>query len=53
VTTFVRPRTHPIASHAYTLPVVREIPIRSGDPRDSADPVAIEQRQYAADARAW
>jgi hypothetical protein len=54
VTTLIRPRTDPIASHAYTLPVVREIPIRSGAPSDPADPVAIEQRaHYAAGAQAW
>jgi len=54
VTTFIRLRTDPIASHAYTLPVVREIPIRSGAPDDPADSVAIEQRfEYAADAHAW
>jgi hypothetical protein len=49
-----RPRTDPIASHAYTLPVVREVPIRAGAPSEPAEPVAIEPRaEYAADAHAW
>jgi hypothetical protein len=54
VTTLIRLRTDPIASHAYTLPVVREIPIRSEAPSQPAVPVAIEPRaEYAADAHAW
>ena len=54
VTTFIRLRTDPIASHAYILPVVREVPICSGAPSDPADHVAIELRaEYAADAHAW
>jgi hypothetical protein len=46
-----RPRTDPIAAHAYTLPVVRELPVApaaSPDPRGTAQPVA-----YAADAHGW
>jgi hypothetical protein len=47
-------RKDPIASHAYTLPVVREIPIHAGAPSGyptlsgAPQPVA-----YAADAHAW
>jgi hypothetical protein len=49
-----RPRTDPIASHAYTLPVVREIPVGAAAPVDSADPPALGQPVgYAADAHAW
>jgi hypothetical protein len=29
MTIYERPRTDPIAGHAYTLPVVREVPIRA------------------------
>ena len=54
MTTLIRLRTDPIASHAYTLPVVREIPIESGAPSPPPEPVAIEPRtEYAADAHAW
>jgi hypothetical protein len=54
VTSFIRLRTDPIASHEYTLPVVREIPIRRGAPRDPADIVAIEQEtHHTADAHPW
>jgi hypothetical protein len=54
MTTFNRTRTDPIASHAYTLPVVREVPIRAGASADSAGPPAIGQPVvYAADAHAW
>ena len=47
-------RKDPIASHAYTLPVVREIPIQSGAtpgyPTLSGAPQPVA---YAADAHAW
>jgi hypothetical protein len=47
-------RKDPIASHAYTLPVVREIPIQagtsSGYPTLSGAPQPVD---YAADAHAW
>jgi hypothetical protein len=49
-----RSRTDPIAAHAYTLPVVRELPIgasslpAAAEPHDPAQPVV-----YAADAHAW
>jgi hypothetical protein len=49
-----RPRTAPIAAHAYTLPVVRELPIGSGSPSASAEQHGIAQPVvYAADAHAW
>jgi len=47
-------RTDPVAAHAYTLPIVREVPVRAGRglgdgaPQESARPLA-----YAADAHAW
>jgi hypothetical protein len=47
-------RKDPIASHAYTLPVVREIPVQAGASsssdslRGGPQPVV-----YAADAHAW
>jgi hypothetical protein len=47
-----RPRTDPIAAHAYTLPVVREVPI--GSNLSSAEPHGLGQPLlYAADAHAW
>jgi hypothetical protein len=47
-----RPRTDSIASHVYTLPVVREVPI--GSPADSdVPPVTSQPVVYAADAHAW
>jgi hypothetical protein len=49
-----RPRTDPIAAHAYTLPVVREVPIAAGPPAASSDPHGVAQPLvYAADAHAW
>jgi hypothetical protein len=54
VTTFIRLRTDPVASHAYTLPGVREIPIQPEAPSEPAEPVAVEPPvEYAADAHAW
>ena len=48
-----RPRTEPIASHAYTLPIVREVPI-AGSASASLDPHESEQTPvYAADAHGW
>jgi hypothetical protein len=47
-------RTEPIAAHAYTMPVVRELPTASGasaalqEPHGQAQPLV-----YAADAHAW
>jgi hypothetical protein len=47
-------RIHPVAAHAYTLPIVREVPIfaghvsGTGTPEQPAQPLA-----YAADAHAW
>jgi hypothetical protein len=47
-----RPRTDPIGAHAYTLPVVREVPI--GSPSPSSAPHGLGQPLlYAADAHAW
>jgi hypothetical protein len=49
-----RPRTDPIAAHAYTLPVVREVPIAAGSASASHDPHGGRQPLgYAADAHAW
>jgi hypothetical protein len=49
-----RPRTDPIAAHAYTLPVVREVPIGAGSAPASLQPHDLGQPVvYAADAHAW
>jgi hypothetical protein len=48
------PETDPIASHAYSLPTVREVPIGTRAPSDAADPPALDHPVgYAADAHAW
>ncbi len=48
------PRTDFDDTHAYTLPVVREVPIRPGAPTPSPAPPSFEQASlYLADARAW
>jgi hypothetical protein len=47
-------RKDPIASHAYTLPVVREIPIQTGaSPRTDNLSGVPQPVVYAADAHAW
>jgi hypothetical protein len=49
-----RARTDPIAAHAYTLPVVREVPIAGNSPSASSDPHGVARPlAYAADAHAW
>jgi hypothetical protein len=54
MTSHDRPRTDPIAAHAYTLPVVRELPIGAGSPSASAEQHGLAQPVvYAADAHAW
>jgi hypothetical protein len=45
-----RRRTHPVAAHAYTLPVVREVPVGAGL---GAPGGAAQQPLYAADSHAW
>ena len=53
MTTYERPRMDPIAGHAYTLPVVREVPI-PGALSVSVDPHGSEPAPvYAADSHAW
>ena len=48
-----RPRTEPIAGHAYTLPVVREVPI-AGSASAPLDPDGSEQAPaFAADSHGW
>ena len=47
-------RKDPIATHAFTLPVVREVPIQGGASSDSSGPWDVPQSvAYAADAHAW
>jgi hypothetical protein len=47
-------RKDPIASHAYTLPVVREIPVQAGASSGSDSLRGVPQPVvYAADAHAW
>jgi hypothetical protein len=51
MTIHVPRRTHPVAAHAYTMPVVREVPIGAGlggAPQQPAQP-----HVYAADSHAW
>ena len=48
------PRTDLDTTHAYTLPVVREVPIRAGAPTPPPAPLSFEQRPITlAGARAW
>jgi hypothetical protein len=48
-----RPRREPSAGHAYTLPVVREVPV-PGSLSATLDPHESEQTQvYAADSHGW
>ena len=48
-----RRRTEPIAGHAYTLPVVREVPI-AGSLSASVEPHGAEQTPVsAADSHGW
>jgi hypothetical protein len=48
------PRTDLNTTHAYTLPVVREVPIRAGAPTPSPAPRSFEQPSISlAGARAW
>jgi hypothetical protein len=54
MTADTRRRTDPIAAHAYTLPVVREILVSAAAPPASGSPQGAEQPiAYAADAHAW
>ena len=47
-------RKDPIATHAYTLPVVREIPMQAGaTSRTAGLPDAEPPIVYAANAHAW
>lgn len=47
-------RKDPIASHAYTLPVVREIPAQAGISSGGDSLRGVPQPVlYAADAHAW
>jgi hypothetical protein len=53
MTSHDRPRMDPIAGHAYTLPVVREVPV-AGTVAASVDQHGSEQTPvYAADSHAW
>ena len=48
------PRTDLNAAHAYTLPVVREVPIRAGAPAPSPAPHGLEPAAVSlTGARAW
>ena len=49
-----RRRTDPVAFHAFTVPVVREVPIGSGSGHASPGPHSLGQPvAYAADSHAW
>jgi hypothetical protein len=47
-------RIHPATAHAYTMPIVREVPSYAGHGPSSGMPEQLEQPLlYAADAHAW
>jgi hypothetical protein len=49
-----RRRVHPVAAHAYTTPIVREVPICAGQESGSGTPEQFAQPLlYPADAHAW
>jgi hypothetical protein len=49
-----RRRTDPAAFRAYTVPVVREVPIGHGSGQASSGPHSLGQPvAYAADSHAW
>ena len=49
-----RRRIQPVAAHAYTLPIVREVPICAGQGSGSGMPEQLAQPLlYPADAHAW
>ena len=49
-----RRRIHPVAAHAYTVPIVREVPICAGQASGNGTPEPPEQALvYAADSHAW
>jgi hypothetical protein len=49
-----RRRVHPVAAHAYTVPIVREVPTYAGQGSGSGTPEQLAQPLlYAADAHAW
>ena len=49
MTVYERPSTEPIADHAYTLPVVREVPVRATQPA-SHDLQGLEPRAVPVDS---
>ena len=47
-------RTDAVSAHAYTLPVVREVPVGAAAPAVATDVQGLPQPvAYAADAHAW
>jgi hypothetical protein len=49
-----RRRTDPAATHAYTVPVVREVPILPGPGPAASGPQELgPSLAYTADAEAW
>jgi hypothetical protein len=48
-----RPRTEPIAGHAYTLPVVREVPLPGSLSASVHPPGSEPTTVYAADSHGW
>ena len=48
-----RSRTHPVTSHAFTLPIVREVPLYATLGRGSATEQSAQPIAYAADSHAW
>ena len=48
-----RRRTHPVAAHAYTLPIVREVPIHAGAWPGSGTQQSSGPLANTAGADAW
>ena len=48
-----RTRTEPIATHAYTLPVVREVPIAGSVSASLVPPDSEQAPVFAADSHGW
>ena len=53
MTIHVRRRTHPVAAHAYTMPIVREIPISASSAAVDGTPQQPAPALDAATTHAW
>jgi hypothetical protein len=48
-----RRRTHPVAAHVYTLPIVREVPIHAGAWPGRGSQQPGRPSAYTPDSHAW